>query len=474
MKKLIIPKQTVAKEDIKEDLTGTPPVDIQAPPASSEDGVNQEEFDPELLAAVEPETEDVIDIDPNSAEVALEEMQQEIVEELYENDKVADIAENLNDIADTVEASPSSDLTDSEKQLIACSANMAVSGTDDDAAEIAPSLESFKDKALVIADLRKKHQIATESILDSIQNVFTKFSEFVKSLFTFSARIEYRLKNSKKDLSNLKSSNKEKIELKFRKTSILKKNITEYVENLEEYKKCLTDTVDFFGKFAPLAEKSVSSFTGSIWKFWTTLPGTEKNFESASELYDSYINNFVVATTKLPGMIKVDSIVPHIEEYRSEALLGGTYVHVQKYKDIAKIDEENVVEMKNTISNSAVVFTKRSEFIKSKNEDEKNTVMFEASIKDLEDIISQAEKALSIYKLFLNQSYKSFAKSAAIRGIKGEYNGKLMGLHTFILNRGINNASVFISYAKLYSQILCLSPLGVVDRFTSSSKWNRE
>lgn len=489
MKKLIIPKQVIAKEEIVEPTVEQPvdqpgeqtevvetPVVIETETTVPE--VQTEEplvFEQELMDAADSNDEDTLECNNNDLMAAVEQLHDSLVSELQENEKVADIAENFSDMADTVEASPNSDLSDTEKQLVASSVNMAVSGTDEDACDIAPSMESFADKALLISELRKKHQIATEGIADSFQKVFTKFAEFIKGVFSFASKIEYKLRDAKKTVASLKASKQKEIEIPFRQSTYLKKNMTEYASTYDEYLATLKKSVEFFGKFAPIAVKSVGDFKGSLFEFWTTVPGSEKTFEAASKLYNSYINEFVDNTKNLPGMKEVDSTIPHVKKYSSEPLLGGFSVFVADYTERAEAKEDNIVEMKNTINNSYVIFSKEYlPIINTKNTEDSNKLIYTVDIKSLEETLSEVEKALKTFKVFLNESYKSFTSIAAFKGIKMEWNGKLLSLHNFIINRGINNANFYVGYAREYSKILCSAPLDVVNKIASSSKWERE
>jgi hypothetical protein len=489
MKKLIIPKQTIAKEEIVEPVVAEPsdqPVEqtevVETPAVVETEAVVPEEqtdeplvFEQELMEAVGCNDEDTLECNNTDLMVAVEQLQDSLVSEIQENEKVADIAENFSDMADTVEASPNSDLSDTEKQLVASSINMAVSGTDEDARDIAPSMESFADKALLISELRKKHQIATEGIADSFQKVFTKFAEFIKGVFSFASKIEYKLRDAKKTVASLKASKQKQIEIQFTKSSYLKKNMTEYATTYDEYLATLKRSVEFFGKFAPSAVKSVGDFKGSIFEFWTTVPGSEKTFEAASKLYNSYINEFVDNTKNLPGMKEIHSDIPHIKKYSSEPLLGGFSVYVADYTERAEAKEDNVVEMKNTINNSYVIFSRDYlPIINTKNTNDNGKLTYTVEIKFLEETLSEVEKALKVFKVFLNESYKSFTTIAAFKGIRWEWNGKLLSLHNFIINRGINNANFYVGYAREYSKILCSAPLDVVNKIASSSKWERE
>lgn len=434
-------------------------------------------YDEDLLATneepLEGESEvEFVQQETNDLEMSLEELQEDITVELAENDKVLDIAENLDDIANIVESSPNEELSTTEKQLMLASANMAVSGSDDDASAIAPSMEAMASKKATIEQMRMKHKVATEGIIDSIQTVVTKLVEFTKGLFSFATKMEYRLRDTKKKLAVLKMSEQKQISIKFRKSTYLKKNITEYVADLPEYITTLKSTVDFYGKFAPLAVNSISAFKGSIIRYWTTLPGSEETFSAASGLYKSYINDFIEKVVKLPGVKEENTMLPHVKSYRSEPMLGGSFVVANKYHKVAEAREDNVVEMKNTISNSILLFARWIEPISSRNESSSNSIMFTADVKQLEEIIVEVEKAIKIFKLFLNGAYKSFSDSSILRGPKIEWNGKLMSLHRLIINRGTNNALIYLDYIKQYSKVLASAPLDVVDRFTSSTKWD--
>lgn len=474
MKKLIIPKQTVAKEDIDTQVDNIDQtVNTEVVPTVDTPPVDEITYDDDLVNSVEPVEEGVETCGDDSLVASLEALEESIVSEIAENDKVSDIAENLSDIADTVEASPNEQLSDTEKQLIASSANMAVAGTDEDAEVVAPSLESFADKALIIAELRKKHQIANEGIADSLQGIVTKFSEFVQGMFSFASKIEYKIRDAKKAVAALKVTKQKEVEILFKKSTYLKKSADAHVESYQEYNDVLEKTVDFFGKFTPLAIKSVADFKNSVREYWLTIPGSEKTFEAAAGLYNAYVKDFVNQVKTLPGMEKSNSMVSHSDVYISEPLLGGAHVSLKVYKDVAEAKEDNIMEMKNTISNSVVFFDRWFE-LGGVNKNTSNKVTFKATVADLEKTIKLAEQALKVFKVFLNEAYKSFKTSALLQGPKIEWNGKLMSLHTLIVNRGINNSLMFVSYAREYSKILCSTPMDVVNKIASSTKWERE
>lgn len=434
---------------------------------------SQEELDVDLEQAASQESDNGDDSVELNDELgaALEEIEEQINSEISENDKVLDIADNLYDVADAVENSGQAELNTTEKQLIASSVNMAVAGTGEDATGIAPSMEAFSDKTIMVSQLRQKHNVAIEGIVDSFQKIIEGFSDFIVRMFSFTAKIEYKLKNVKKELAGLKTAKNTKVSIQFKKSTYLKKNITEYVTDTDDYISTLKQTTAFFSKFAPLAERSISSFKGSILKYWTTLPGSEATFNAAAGLYNSYMKDYIDSTISLPGMKKVDSLLAHVDSYRSQDLLGGSFVLVNKYNKPAEASEDNIPEMKNTISNSIVFFNRWMELVKSKNSSESNKIKFDLTIKDLETIISEVEKNLATFKLFLNSSYKSFKTSSILAGPKMEWNGRLMSLHTLIVNKGINNAIVYSSYARAYSKVLCSAPLAIVEKAVSSSKW---
>lgn len=408
------------------------------------------------------------DMEVKGMEIVLEQIAEEISTELAENDRVADVAENLGDVADVLENSGNDQITPTEAQLIATNANMAVAGTDGDAADIAPALEAFKDKSLAIEQLRAKQQIAIEGIADSLQNVVDKIGSFIKGLFSFAHRIEGRIKEIKEKIASLDAKPNKEITTKIKKTVFLKKNESEYVSSADEYKTVLEKSISFFDSFSTLAIKSVTDFSNSYKNYYKTIPGSKATFKEASRLYTLYMDT-TKQIVKLPGMKKIDSMLSNVQKYRSEYLLGGAAIVAQTYGDV-EVKEENIPEMKNAIAATGVVFYRWIATGLNKTEDK--TIDFTVNKKYLTDIVAQAEKALDIFKKFLDKAYKSNANWSAVDGLKVEWNGKLMSLHTLIVNRGTNHTNIFISYAREYSKVLVDAPLSLVEKLAKAKEWD--
>lgn len=436
-----------------------------------EQDLDENEIHPDLVeAATDDSSEELNDIDMSDLEVGLEELSEEINIELQTNARALDVSDNLMDVASIVENSSASEISDTEKQLVAASVNMAVAGTDEDANELAPSMESFQDKVLLISELRNKCSIANESIMESIKSVFSKLADFLKGLFNFAARMEASLKETKAKVAKLSNLETKEVTVFFRNAPYLIKNAAEYVSGVGEYKALLKKTNKFYATFAPLAVNSVADFNGSVSGYFKTLFKPNDTFDEASKLYNSYINNFVKNVITLPGMLKVNNGDVFTNHYISEPMIGGTYVKASAYIKTAEANPDNISEMKNTITNSGVTIYRYKDKNKNVTKNDKKFVTFTATVEDLNQIITESEKALATFKVFINKSYRVFKAVAALEGSKFEMN-KWSSLHTLIVNRGINNCNNLVAYASKFSKVLTKEPLAVVNRIASSSKW---
>ena len=421
----------------------------------------------EDLVALLP-VEEYDDMEVKGMEIVLEQLAEEIESELAENDKVADVAENLGDIADALDNSGNDRITPTEAQLIASSANMAVAGTDGDAADLAPALEAFKDKTIAIEQLRQKQKIAYESIADSIKNVIDKINGFIKNLFSFASKMESRINSIKSLVESL--DQKKNVTVNIRKNFFFKKNGTDYVGSAKEYKELLEKSVTFFDSFSTLAIRSVTDFTDSYKNFYKTLPGSEATFEEASRLYELYMATSK-EITKLPGMKERKLLANKTKSYISDFYLGGTAIRATIYDDVP-VNEDNIPEMKNAISKTNIIFARWSD--SGSKQDTSKVISFEVNKKYLQDLISQSEKALQIFKRFLDKTYKSNVFWSTIDGLKIEWNGKLMSLHTLIVNRGTNHTIMYISYAREFSKLLTSAPLDLVEKLAKNKAWTAE
>lgn len=409
------------------------------------------------------------DMEVKGMEIVLEQIAEEISTELAENDRVADVAENLSDVADVLENSGNDQITPTEAQLIATNANMAVAGTDGDAADIAPALEAFKDKSLAIEQLRMKQQVAIEGIMDSIKNVTQKIGSYIKGLFSFAAKMENRIKGLKSKVAELDSKPNKEITTKLNKFYALKKNESEFVGSAEEYKSLLTKTVTFFDSFSTLVIKSVTNFTNSYKNYYKTLPGTDATFKEASRLYTLYMDTSK-EIVNLPGIKEIPTRDSKVKKYRSEYLLGGAAVDAQIYKDVP-VSEENIPEMKNAVANTGVKFKQWNAKDISKSKDK--TIDFKVNKNYLIDIIAQAEKALGIFKRFLDGAYKWNSNWSMLDGAKVASASKFLSLHTQIVNKGTNHTNFYISYARAYAKVLTDYPLDVVQKLANAKEWDK-
>lgn len=85
----------------------------------------------------------------------------------------------------------------------------------------------------------------------------------------------------------------------------------------------------------------------------------------------------------------------------------------------------------------------------------------------------QAEKALGIFKRFLDGAYKWNSNWSMLDGAKLASASKFLSLHTQIVNKGTNHTNFYISYARAYAKVLTDYPLDVVQKLANAKEWDK-
>lgn len=442
--------------------------------------INMENLDPkkvfedtyheDLVKLMDLEAGEYDDMEVKGMEINLEQMAEDIEASIAENEKVSDVADSLSDTADVLEASESDTISPTEAQLMAISANMGVAGTQSDASDLAPSMEGFRDKLVAIEQLRMKNQIANEGIVDSVKAIGEKLSGLIAGLFSLVTKLETRIKSVKSQIQALSTKKQKEVTVKVKNSVFLRSGEGKYVKGAEEYLSLLTETVAFYDGFSKAAIKSVNIFGDSYSRMFGTI-GKKKDFETSAGLYKLYMES-VKEVSKLPGMKKVafkDSTDRKV--YISKTLLGCAEVQAIVVDDV-EVKEENMAELKAAVYNTNMSIG-RWWGVNPDEEDKDYKITFKVNQQYLNDVLKQSEIALSIFKRFLNETYKANNKKLK-SNIKVEYTNKIASFHNLVISHGLNNNNLYISYAKRYSQLLTTSSLDLIEKLVKDKAWDTE
>lgn len=115
----------------------------------------------------------------------------DVGQELNEVNRVIEVSDALEDlavIADQIEqASPT------EIALMETAGDMAVAGTDIEAEQIVPSLESYKGKRIAVEDFRQTAETVWKNIQEFVKNVYDKIEKFFYNVFGVIPNMRKRL-----------------------------------------------------------------------------------------------------------------------------------------------------------------------------------------------------------------------------------------------------------------------------------------
>lgn len=449
------------ENEIHEDLVEV----IEEPTESTEGTVDAET--PEMT--VESEADE---------EIAIEEMFNEISDEISENDKVIEVVDGLDDIKTAV--GDKDELTPTEVSLIDVAANMGAAGTDIDGSQLLPATEKFSDKNFALETLSARIAVAQEGLMDSLRSIYQKSADFIKSLFSFTYKMELKIKEAKRLLSQIKSAKTKEVTVSIKKSKFLAKDSSTYVTDTQDYVSSLKSTVEFYNKWSDVAIASVVDYDKSVSTWAKTMFSRDKTNEAAEGLYNAYMKKFIGQSLSVPGMQKVTTKqgdfvdTANVDTFKSPGLLGGYAVVVSKVKTIPEFDIDKKKEMKEAVVSSKVTFFNELPLLGLKDNGEAHIKLtFNASA--LQEMITQSEKALVVFRKFLNKSYNSFRNYVNwFEGVKVETASPIMGFHTLMVNRGINNAVIFTAIAKSYSKALTQKPIDLAMKVMQSKKWAAE
>lgn len=338
--------------------------------------------------------------------LSIEEFENELSAEFAENGRVEEVADNLTDLASVV--SQIEEPTATDVALIQNAANMAVAGTEVDAQDVLPAVESYKDMKIVAEGIGEKASAALASLRESGLAITTKISEYLKKTFTSLKYYERKLIESKAKIAELKASGKKELAVSMRANRFFNSGDTPVKDGADLLKR-LNESVSFHDKFSTLFIEAEKSFAGAFMNLAKNVTNNEARGESHSKLMAAFFDNYLVKLTKTQGMTRAPESKAGFDTYINTNLLGNDSVAVRipsNYKDLAKLDE---TELRQLISGSYVGIGTTLGIAARARAVVGMTTPLTISVKitDLEGMVRVGEKEVEVLKKYLDKVYQS-------------------------------------------------------------------
>lgn len=139
------------------------------------------------------------------SDLQIQQGQDGLASDIKDLDRAEDISEALEDLA--MIASNIDEMTPERVALFQTAANMAVAGTNVDAASILPSMEALKDKTMAMEGFFDTIKTVLSNIGKAIMVLIEKIIDFVKGIFSATVRYTNKLKNLKEKIKELAKQN---------------------------------------------------------------------------------------------------------------------------------------------------------------------------------------------------------------------------------------------------------------------------
>lgn len=130
--------------------------------------------------------------------------QAEIANDLAETDRIIEVSDALEDlavVADTIE-----EATPAETAMVEIAGDMAVAGTDIEAEEVVPSMESYRGKRISTEGLKETAMTIWKNILEFLKKVWKKIEGFFYKLFGTIPTLRKRIKDLQEQVEKKSSA----------------------------------------------------------------------------------------------------------------------------------------------------------------------------------------------------------------------------------------------------------------------------
>lgn len=346
---------------------------------SDDSAVMDSEID-QLLEAEGIDSEDQAEV-----EQAAQSEVSEIAMESAEIDRALDIVDSTTDVA-TIVSEGEGELTNREQDLVRATANMAVAGTDVDASDIVPGIESAFTRAQLVASIEGRAGDVLNSIMGGIGKLFARF----RKVLTYLANIfRSELTLLKKVEAALKTKTDASGTVKFGKVITGDANGKMVASAKDSYKNVLESF-----KLYQKANSIISSYG---------TPATEAFGDVVSARFSDEaivkINKDRQAMCKdvvSAFEMKKEASSEYSENYQSRFLSGDVALNVSIPKDKSgAMASQNYINITDDMSGYNV---------------DAKSASFETNAKELLPVVTAAIAAITALLPALNKAYKAVTK----------------------------------------------------------------
>lgn len=384
--------------------------------------------------------------------VAIEEIANELDVDINDNDRAIDVADSLGDIQDIVQNTPEDEQVDTN--LIQTAANMAVAGTDVNAQDIVPTMESFRDKRVAVEAIGEKIKGALKSVINSAKEIGTKIGNYLKETFRSVSYLEKRATEYRQQLSAI--DKKTTATVTFRAKYYLATDDGTAIGSLDEFKSNFVKGSGVFGKIAPLATQMVTSLSGGVKTYITNLAKMDlaKQDEQGKVLYDIIVTNFIKKLKSLPNSKPTDSKNPISFSKRDGTSYAvsfgvGEMNICYTVPEVIPANTADTEQKRQAVTNMNVWIRDPINF-KLKNKNKELTTQVKAS--DLLVILAEVDKNITMLKVFAEKTFKEIRWTEMVGG--GNFGAlshtafdvarNKLSLQSQLINKSLSMQSYFI------------------------------
>lgn len=325
------------------------------------------------------------------------ELSSEIEEEMQENDRVIDTIPALENLLETVSQMPE-DLSETDQAMIRNNINMAVAGTDIQADELTPGLESFTTRTVAMEGIGDTLKAAIASVFNSNATILTKSERRFMMFESQVAKIDEELAVIRSDIRSLKDNHKENINV----------FLGRHAQNEEGI---ITDKDSFFKAYYKDTEalrKLIQSVTNNGKILDGMLVSTAKSFTSKSRYYETMDENYkkvrndflkkIISSNKMSKKSSTD----FSDVYVSPKMLGLTNTEVS----LPKVETLKDLSSKEA---SAAIGALNFRLVTSKAEAEayKKVMFAEFSLTEVEKFLNDVDKTCTEIMTFCQSEARS-------------------------------------------------------------------
>jgi len=233
-----------------------------------------------------------------------EEAASEVTSDLADIDQGLDQASALEDLGEI--SSEIVETTPTEAALIDTAANMAVAGTDVEASEVVPAMESFVGRRVATESIMETARNLRRSIAEFLRKIFEKIRVFYQKYFSQHARLANNLKALLKKIESHTSSGKDKNNFEITSTSRMMfvggsaiKDGNKLVRTLEDLKAVFTPVFTTYPTIAKEVGEAIEKHLGEVEQDNFEAKLTSLNSAVAAAVNRFKGTNFTKASTSL-------------------------------------------------------------------------------------------------------------------------------------------------------------------------------